>query len=686
MLTTIIIRRKATSVVVYDHASREMATLNTERDIGLEHASCPTCHQTWPAHSPDEAEVAAASSPDVIDPQYFRMLSRTLNGSPKSSPSTSPGTRFLQASSPPSNVRPDSPSRARFWGNTPAPADAHGISTSAFSQDYFRKFFQEEKVLGRGGKGVVLLVAHILDGVQLGHFACKRVPVGDDHEWLKKILTEVQTLQNLSHQNLVSYRHVWLEDVQLTKFGPSVPCAFILQQYCNGGDLHNYVCGPAKPSITTAELKNRIRRKSKGGTERPDNLETRKILSLDEIYSFFKDITSGLRFLHASGYIHRDLKPSNCLLHQVGGEIRVLVSDFGEVQATTAIRRSTGATGTISYCAPEVLRRESPNGPYQNFTVKSDIFSLGMILYFLCFATLPYRNADVLHEENEDVDDLRAEILHWGGLDEQAHKRPELPEKLYIFLRRLLAINPQHRPSAAEVDHAIRTGVGLSDLSSFNDLTSSSLEDLSQSDRITLIDSPGRGSPTRNSTRRIAQSTSVAPRASSRLRQLSRPQNLQTQSEHDDGSDRARSPRQELVRVSSPTQETNFEFSPSSRRDSWNVAPTERVPLLLPPPAKEDRLSTPSSLLNYSTLWYGIRVSLLLAKVLSLVSACGERAVNPVVVYPLLIAAILEFTAPLSVGILLITSIVHTLVLVISLKKQTLCVLERGDAFRVQSL
>jgi serine/threonine protein kinase len=541
-------------------------------------------------------------------------------------------------------------------------------------------------VLGRGGKGVVLLVVHVLDGVQLGHFACKRVPVGDDHEWLKKILTEVQTLQNLSHQNLVSYRHVWLEDVQLSKFGPSVPCAFILQQYCNGGDLHNYVCGPIKPSITTAELKNRIRRRSKGGTERPDDIETRKMLSLDEIYSFFKDITSGLRFLHASGYIHRDLKPSNCLLHQVGGEIRVLVSDFGEVQATTAIRRSTGATGTISYCAPEVLRRESPNGPYQNFTVKSDIFSLGMILYFLCFATLPYRNADVLHEENEDVDNLRSEILHWEGVDEQAHKRPDLPEKLYIFLRRLLAIDPQHRPSAAEVDHAIRTGVGLSDLSTSNDLVSSSLEDLSQSDRITLIDTPGRGSPTpRNSTRRIAQSTSVAPRSSSRLRQLSRPPSLQARSEHDDGSDRTRSPRQELVRVSSPTQETSFEFPPAPRRDSWKVAPSERVPLLLPPPAKVDRLSTSSSTLNYSTLRYSIRVSLLLAKILSLMSACGQRAVNPVIGYPLLIAAILEFTAPLNGGTLLITSIVHTMVLVFSLKKQTLCVLEHGDAFRIQS-
>lgn len=36
----------------------------------------------------------------------------------------------------------------------------------------------EEGVLGRGGKGIVLRVRHVLDGVSLGHFACKRVPVG----------------------------------------------------------------------------------------------------------------------------------------------------------------------------------------------------------------------------------------------------------------------------------------------------------------------------------------------------------------------------------------------------------------------------------------------------------------------------------------------------------------------------
>jgi serine/threonine protein kinase len=659
-----------------------MATLDTERDFDLEHSTCPTCQQPWPAQATDEDDSTAVSSPDVIDPQYFRMLSHTLNGSPHTSPPTSPRRRLVQALRSPSAAREDLPSGAEFIGSSPAPADTHGISSSAFSQDYFKRFFVEEKVLGRGGKGVVLLVAHVLDGVRLGHFACKRVPVGDDHEWLRKILTEVQTLQNLSHQNLVSYRHVWLEEVQISKFGPSVPCAFILQQYCNGGDLHNYVCGPGKPSVTAEELKNRLRRRSKGGSERPDDLDQTRKLSLDEIYSFFRDITSGLRFLHASGYVHRDLKPSNCLLHRIGGETRVLVSDFGEVQTTTAIRKSTGATGTISYCAPEVLRKESPSGPYQNFTVKSDIFSLGMILYFLCFATLPYQSADVLNEDNEDLDDLRAEILHWGGLDEASHKRPDLPEKLYVFLRRLLAIQPQHRPSAGEVDHAIRTGGGLSDISTSNELASSSSDDISQSERITLIDSPGRPSlAPRNSSRQMAQSTSVSQRSPSRLRQLSRPPVLQTRTEDNDASNSGRSPRQQLVRVSSPTQESSLHFPPSPRRSSWNISPAERAPLLLPPPPKISRISTSSIILNNAFLWKVIRGTFLLAKIISLISPCGERAVNPVIVYPLLIAAILEFAAPVNIGVVLGTSIVHVLVLAVSLKKQTLCVLEHVDVY-----
>ena len=275
------------------------------------------------------------------------------------------------------------------------------------------------------------------------------------------VLIEVQLLQGLSHPNLVSYRHVWLEDVKLNRFSPSVPCAFILQQYCNSGDLLHYIVGTNPAAATSKEqLKEQMRRRSRGQLDRPDLRPGQRKLAFEEIYSFFKDITSGLAHLHASNYIHRDLKPSNCLLHKDGNEFRCLISDFGEVQPENVVRKSTGSTGTISYCAPEVLKQDKI-GRYGNFTTKSDIFSLGMILYFMCFGRLPYKSADSIQEEFEDMDLLRAEISTWSGFQDERKERPELPNQLYDFLKRLLAIDPANRPSANDILHAIRTEKGL---------------------------------------------------------------------------------------------------------------------------------------------------------------------------------------------------------------------------------
>lgn len=272
----------------------------------------------------------------------------------------------------------------------------------------------------------------------------------------------MQLLQGLSHPNLVSYRHVWLEDFKLNRFGPSVPCAFILQQYCNSGDLLHYIIGQTPGMPTPKEqLKQQMRRISRGQAERPKVTNPHRKLSFEEIYSFFKDITSGLAHLHASSYIHRDLKPSNCLLHQDGTDLRCLISDFGEVQPENVVRKSTGSTGTISYCAPEVLKQDK-SGHYGNFTTKSDIFSLGMILYFMCFGRLPYKSADSsIQEEYEDIDLLRAEISSWSGFQDERRERPELPNQLYSFLKRLLAIDPADRPSAQDIVHALQQEKGL---------------------------------------------------------------------------------------------------------------------------------------------------------------------------------------------------------------------------------
>ena len=552
-------------------------------------------------------------------------------------------------------------------GSAPAsPPSSHGISSAAFSPNYFNRFFVEEGELGRGGKGVVLLVKHLLDGVSLGLFACKRVPVGDDHEWLKKVLIEVQLLQHLSHQNLVSYRHVWLEDVKLSNFGPSVPCAFILQQYCNAGDLRNYILSSAQSSTTTQQLKDSIRRRSKNQPEPPRDLHSPRKLQFEEIYSFFKDITSGLNHLHINNYIHRDLKPSNCLLHDSGNGLRVLVSDFGEVQMENTDRKSTGATGTISYCAPEVLRREQPSGTYGNFTTKSDIFSLGMILYFLCFAELPYLNADNLNEENEDLEQLRDEITSWSGLEGEKKMRPDLPEQLYKFLRRLLSLGPANRPSAEDILHGIKTGAGIEEtLSATFTMPGPVHEDLRASTRISSVGSPASRSP-----------VSVAPgrKTSTGFSRPGGPSKLRMSSFHDErsspppsgesgsgsgsgsGRERATSPGGTLVLRSS---------FPSPAKVSGS-------PELIPPPTSHStRQSYLSSVMAHRTA----KVVVLLVKVLSVTMPCAPVAARTWVAYPLLCLATLDLYLDDSgpwVSIFFMT--VHVILLLASLRLGVLCV------------
>ncbi|KAF3924764.1 Endoribonuclease [Arthrobotrys entomopaga] len=409
-----VVLRHENSLVVYDHQSRQLALRSTSPpphdSPTLRTPTCPYCHQSISEELAEEirrdsaaAAAAAAAAANAhrrdhhhhhsppgatspeeagfITPEYFRILNARLlpdstshlspPGSPRRRMPSLVGSSTTPATSPTSSAASTaigaanpidghsrSSSRGRYGRSRSS--STHGISSSAFSPGYFNQFFVKERELGKGGKGVVLLVRHVLDGVNLGLFACKRVPVGDDHAWLAKVLMEVQLLQQLSHQNLVSYRHAWLEDMQISNFGPSVPCAFILQQYCNSGDLQNYVY-EKKATQTSDQIKDqlRMRRLSKGQASRETQTGP-KLLPFEQVISFFRDIASGLNHLHSNGFIHRDLKPSNCLLHDTGvpgAELRVLVSDFGEVQRENAKRKSTGATGTISYCAPEVLRR-----------------------------------------------------------------------------------------------------------------------------------------------------------------------------------------------------------------------------------------------------------------------------------------------------------------------------------------
>ena len=494
------------------------------------------------------------------------------------------------------------------------------------------------------------------------------MPVGDDREWLKRVLEEVQLLQWLKHKHLVQYHHVWLEDVQISKFGPSVPCAFILQQYCNGGDLHDYVIHPVETSASTQQLKERARRRSKNIIEPPQDLRGRK-LQFDEIYSIFKGIVSGLNHLHVNGYIHRDLKPSNCLLHDDGDGLTVLVSDFGEAQVEDMVRKSTGATGTISYCAPEVLRRQ-PSGALGNFTKKSDIFSLGMILYFLCFARLPYRSADILHEENEDLDQLREEITGWEGLHSERRLRPDLPEQLYTFLRRLLSLDPNDRPSAEDILLSIKTNSGLDGISDSRPRSGGHMfEDLRSDPRISPVHSPKLAPIRKMSTGYGRSSGPGNPRLPSFPRERRR-STSPTQSNEDEDEDEVK-----------PTSPGGSSLVVREREIFPSPTKIPEYPQLPAPPISPatSRIQDLLTVFQSPATQHTLKIAFLILKIASVTTWCSPMAVSTTVAYPLLLLAALDvvFAGPhLAISITLL--LLHAAVVLATAKMHVLCVSGRN--------
>jgi serine/threonine protein kinase len=342
-------------------------------------------------------------------------------------------------------------------------SDNESINTN-FNQGYYDRFFVELQKLGRGQKGSVFLVRHVLDRVELGLFAVKAMPVGFDNEYLAKMLHEVTLIQGLKHPNIVEYKHAWLETRQLTVFGPKVPCLFMLMEFSNGGCLENFILIPEH--LDTKEMRKRHREHQTLHQDRDEegvlnyggvcfyNGTNTRFLTKYQIASFLKDICNGLRHLHDHDIIHRDLKPSNLLLKYDNewllGTPTVLISDFGESQLMQDNKVRTGCTGTLEYMSPELLVKDEFGQYLPNHDLKSDIWSLGCVLHFLCYSRLFYTQID-------DIDLLKMEILEFHNQKLYLKHYSRIDGIFIDLIKMMLVRTASDRPTTGEILEILKT-------------------------------------------------------------------------------------------------------------------------------------------------------------------------------------------------------------------------------------
>ncbi len=158
-------------------------------------------------------------------------------------------------------------------------------------------------------------------------------------------------------------------------------------------------------------------------------------MRLNEVLRIGLQIAAGLAAAHAQGLVHRDIKPANILLDK--GVERVTITDFGLARAAddASLTRSGVIAGTPLYMSPEQARGEPLDG-------RSDLFSLGSVLYTMCVGRPPFR-----------ADDVWRPATHFAvRADGNPAARAAAPDWLCEIIAKLQAKEPADRfQSAAEV-------------------------------------------------------------------------------------------------------------------------------------------------------------------------------------------------------------------------------------------
>ena len=229
-----------------------------------------------------------------------------------------------------------------------------------------------------------------------------RGDLATDEKFVRRFQREALSASNLYHPNIVQIYDFDSEDGQY----------YIVMEYVEGKTLKQL-------------------------------LKRRGSLTITEVIDIMSQVTDGMAHAHDSYIIHRDIKPQNIMILDNG---MIKITDFGIAMAlnSTQLTQTNSVMGSVHYLPPEQAAGKGS-------TIRSDIYSMGILMYELLTGQVPYKGDNAveiaLKHLKEPLPSIR-KIL------------PELPQSIENIILKATAKNPQNRyKDAREMHHDIITAL-----------------------------------------------------------------------------------------------------------------------------------------------------------------------------------------------------------------------------------